>query len=145
MSDAIEVYETYFECIGPGKCKGCHQRWTCPVTKLRAYILKVQGKDIRLCTKSYSSQEVEAMQLLDAKLAEVTNAQKKQRVEDQSDPLLDPGTSTQAAPASQRSGTSQQPRTPASARTPLCLRKGSSPFLALCFRKGSSPFIAWPL
>jgi len=35
-------------------------------------------------------------------------AQKKQRVEDQSD-------STQAAPASQRSGTSQQPRTPASA------------------------------
>ena len=114
MSDAIEVYETYFECIGPGKCKGCHQRWTCPVTKLRAYILKVQGKDIRLCTKSYSSQEVEAMQL-DTKLAEVTNAQKKQRVEDQSDPLLDPGTSTQAAPASQRSGTSQQPRTPASA------------------------------
>jgi len=102
MSDAIEVqYETYFECIGPGKgknrewkCRGCHQRWTCPVTKLRAYILKVQGKDIRLCTKSYSSQEVEAMQLLDAKLAEVTNAQKKQRVEDQSDPLLDPGTST---------------------------------------------------
>ena len=73
------------------------------------------------------------MQLLDTKLAEVTIAQKKQRVEDQSDPLLDPGTSTQAAPASQRSGTSQQPRTPASARTPLCLRKGSS------------PFIAWPL
>ena len=32
------------------------------------------------------------MQLLDTKLAEVTNAQKKQRVEDQSDPLLDPGT-----------------------------------------------------
>jgi len=31
------------------------------------------------------------------------------------------------------------------ARTPLCLRKGSSPFLALCFRKGSSPFLAWPL
>ena len=50
---------------------------------------------------------------LDTKLAEVTNAQKKQRVEDQSDPLLDPGTSSQAA--SQRSGTSQQPRTPASA------------------------------
>ena len=75
----------------------------------------MQGKDIRLCTKSYSSQEVEAMQLLDTKLSEVTNAQKKQRVEDQSDPLLDPGTSTQAAPASQRSGTSQQPRTPASA------------------------------
>jgi len=122
MSDAIEVYETYFECIGPGKgknkewkCRGCHQRWTCPVTKLRAHILKVQGKDIRLCKKSYSSQEVEAIQLLDTKLAEVTNAQKKQRVEDQSDPLLDPGTSTQAAPASQRSGTSQQPRTPASA------------------------------
>ena len=65
------------------------------------------------------------MQLLDAKLAEVTNAQKKQRVEDQSDPPLDPGTSIQAAPASQRSGTSQQPRTPASARTPLCLRKGT--------------------
>jgi len=64
----------------------------------------VQGNDIRLCTKSYSSQEVEAMQLLDIKLAEVTNAQKKQRLEDQSDPLLDPGTSTQAAPASQRSG-----------------------------------------
>jgi len=122
MSDAIEVYETFFECIGPGKgkskewkCRGCHQRWTCPVTKLRAHIFKVQGKDIRLCTKSYSSQEVEAMQLLDTKLSEVTNAQKKQRVEDQSDPLLDPGTSTQAAPASQRSGTSQQPRTPASA------------------------------
>jgi len=74
----------------------------------------VQGKDIRLCTKSYSSQEVEAMQL-DSKLAEVTNAQKKQRVEDQSDPLLDPGTSSQTAPASQRSGTSQQPRIPASA------------------------------
>ena len=36
-------------------------------------------------------------------------------MEDQSDPLLDPGTSTQAAPASQWSGTSQQPRTPASA------------------------------
>ena len=53
-----------------------------------------QGKDIRLCTKSYSSQEVEAMQLLDTKLAEVTNAQKKQRVEDQSDPPFDPGTST---------------------------------------------------
>jgi len=107
-----------------------------------------QGKDIRLCTKSYSSQEVEAMQLLDTKFAEVTNAQKKQRVEDQSDPLLDPGTSTQAAPASQRSGTSQQrARTPASAlaRTHLCLRKGSSPILALCFRKGSSPFLAWPL
>jgi len=97
------------------KCRGCHQTWTCPVTKLRAHILKVQGKDIRLCTKSYSSQEVEAMQLLDTKLAEVTIAQKKQRVEDQSDPLLDPGTSTQAAPASQWSGTSQQPRTPASA------------------------------
>ena len=76
------------------KCRGCHQRWTCPVTnKLRAHILKVQGKDIRLCIKSYSSsQEVEAKQLLDTKLAEVTNAQKKQRVEDQSDPLLDPGT-----------------------------------------------------
>jgi hypothetical protein len=76
MSDAIEVqYETYFECIGPGKgknkewkcrgwkCRGCHQRWTCPpVTKLRAHNLKVNGKDIRLSTKSYSSQEVEAMQ-----------------------------------------------------------------------------------
>ena len=52
-----------------------------------------QGKDIRLCTKSYSSQEVEAMQL-DTKLAEVTNAQKKQRVEDQSDPPFDPGICT---------------------------------------------------
>ena len=61
----------YFECIGSGK-----------------------GKISGLCTKSYSSQEVEAMQLLDIKLAEVTNAQKKQRVEDQSDPPFDPGTST---------------------------------------------------
>jgi len=85
-------YMKYFECIGSGK-----------------------GKISGLCTKSYSSQEVEAMQLLDIKLAEVTYAQKKQRVEDQSDPPLDPGTSIQAAPASQRSGTSQQPRTPASA------------------------------
>ena len=94
-------------------------------------------------TKSGSVVEVAAARAI----AEVTNAQKKQRVEDQSDPLLDPGTSTQAAPASKRSGTSQQPRTPASAlaRTHLCLRKGSSPILALCFRKGSSPFLAWPL
>ena len=55
-----------------------------------------QGKDIRLCTKSYSSQEVEAMQLLDTKLAEVTNAQKKQRLVDQSDPLLNTHTSLSA-------------------------------------------------
>ena len=77
----------YFECIGPGK------------GKISVLLLTRSG----------------GQQLLDTKLAEVTNAQKKQRVEDQSDPLLDPGTSTQAAPASQRSGTSQQPRTPASA------------------------------
>ena len=103
-----------------------------------------QGKDIRLCTKSYSSQEVEAMQL-DSKLAEVTNAQKKQRVEDQSDPPFDPGTSTGCTclPAVWHFTTATHPclRT----CTPLCLCKGSSPFLALCFRKGSSPFLAWPL
>jgi len=104
-----------------------------------------QGKDIRLCIKSYSSQEVEAMQLLDTKLAEVTNAQKKQRVEDQSDPPFDPGTSTGCTclPAVWHFTTATHPclRT----CTPLCLCKGSSPFLALCFRKGSSPFLAWPL
>ena len=85
-------YMKYFECIGLGK------------GKISGYVQSLTPhKKWRPCSK------------LDTKLAEVTNAQKKQRVEDQSDPLLDPGTSTQAAPASQRSGTSQQPRTPASA------------------------------
>jgi len=83
------------------------------------------------------------MQLLDTKLAEVTNAQKKQRVEDQSDPLLDPGTSTQAAPASQWSGISQQPRTPASAlartHTSLACAKAAHPFWLSASAKTAHP------
>ena len=111
-------YMKYFECIGSGK-----------------------GKISGLCTKSYSSQEVEAMQLLDIKLAEVTYAQKKQRVEDQSDPPLDPGTSVQAAPASQQSG-SQQPRTPARTSTHAHLSacaKATHPFWLSAFAKAAHP------
>jgi hypothetical protein len=148
MSDTIEVYETYFECIGLGKgknkewkCRGCHQRWTCPVTKLRATSFKVQGKDTRLCTKTYSSQEVETMQLLETKIAEVSMHRRssawRTRVTLHRLHLPHNGLALH---------NSHAPLPPhLHARTPLCLRKGSSPFLALCFRKGSSPFLAWPL
>jgi len=108
-----QKYMKYFECIGPGK------------GKISVLLLTRSG----------------GQQLLDTKLAEVTNAQKKQRVEDQSDPPLDPGTSIQAAPASQRSGTSQQPRTPASAlaRTHTSLPAQRHPFWLCASAKAAHP------
>ena len=155
MSDTIEVYETYFECIGLGKgknkewkCRGCHQRWTCPVTKLRATSFKVQGKDTRLCTKTYSSQEVETMQLLETKIAEVSMHRRSSawRTRVTLCLTLEPLHRLHLPHSGLALHNSHAPLPPhLHARTPLCLRKGSSPFLALCFRKGSSPFLAWPL
>ena len=101
-----------------------------------------QGKDIRLCIKSYSSQEVEAMQLLDTKLAEVTNAQKKQRVEDQSDPPFDPGTSTGCTclPAVWHFTTATHPclRTCTHAHLSACA-KATHPFWLSAFAKAAHP------
>ena len=109
----------YFECIGPGK------------GKISGYVQSLTPhKKWRPCSK------------LDTKLAEVTNAQKKQRVEDQSDPPFDPGTSTGCTclPAVWHFTTATHPclRTCTHAHLSACA-KATHPFWLSAFAKAAHP------
>ena len=125
------IYMICILCLSVGKqknkewkCLGCGGKWKCAVSKLRAHILSIKGRDIKPCSKYYTAEQLKPMKDLEQQLAQASASQKRQRIEAELDPLLDPGPSA-LANAVQESAQqpTQQPRSckPMQAQQPLSL------------------------
>lgn len=145
MSDNYDVYNMYLRSSGAQKknkewtCLGCGDKWTCTVGKLRAHILRQKDKGIKPCPKYYSPSALKPMQDLDAELAQTVAARKRQRAENEVDPLLDPALDPAGFAEAGQGSTAQQPMQLPQPMQPPCVQRAAPAVPALPLRASPLP------